>query len=123
EENLSILNMGVDRSIFYPVAKPQIRQKLNLPLADNIILFVGNIIQAKGVKELLVAYQELTKERLSLYMIGERKEPSFYTEILTYMEDHQLDNIRLLPPLSQKEIANWMNAADVLIIPSYMEGF
>src|SRR5699024_10332988 len=54
---------------------------------------------------------------------GEPKEPSFYHEMVTYMEDHQLKNIQLLPPLSQKKIANWMNAADVLIVPSYMEGF
>ncbi len=43
------MSMGVDVSIFKPMPKEEMRKELNIPEADKLIFFVGNMIEAKGV--------------------------------------------------------------------------
>ena len=69
---------GVDTSIFYPIIsehdKVQLRRKLGLPLDKKIVLYVGFLIQRKGVDLLLDSWSSVVKENNAcLVMVGPKK--------------------------------------------------
>ena len=117
---ISVMSMGVNRKIFYPQSPALCREALGLSKDKKIILFVGNIVEQKGVQELIKAYVRMDVPKAELHLVGAIKQPAFYKKIDKFI-DH--NNIFIHPPAQQKEIAQWMNAADILVIPSHIEGF
>ncbi|UOQ87053.1 glycosyltransferase [Gracilibacillus salinarum] len=125
ERKVSIINMGVNRKVFEPRSKLDTKSNLNLDQEHFHILFVGNLIKAKGVQELIFAFQDLQKkdQKIELHLIGAEKEPAFLADLKKEIGARELTKINFYPPKSQKEIAQWMAAADVFVLPSHMEGF
>lgn len=117
---ITVLNMGVDRNVFLPMNKVNARNAVKIPQTSTMVLFVGNIIKAKGITELASVYNNLKEkhDNLELHLIGAQKELTF----VQWLENNYAD-ITIHPPMNQEKIAKWMAAADVFVIPSYMEGF
>jgi glycosyltransferase involved in cell wall biosynthesis len=125
KEKLSIINMGVNREVFKPIGREKARKQLNLPQDENVILFVGNLIRQKGLVELLSAYAKVKKEeeKASLYLIGAVKDVKFRQELDELIEKYGLTDVHILDPMGQRDIAVWMNAASLFVLPSHIEGF
>ncbi|WP_245831875.1 glycosyltransferase [Oceanobacillus senegalensis] len=125
EEKIQIINMGVNRTVFKPMDKKQAKKELHLSLDAFHILFVGNKIKAKGLYELVKAYQILKEKypHLQLHIIGANKEPGFLQEVEEEISTNRIEDVHFYPAKTQKEIARWMSAADTFVLPSYMEGF
>ena len=113
---------GCDLSVFYPAAKAHTRAHLGLPDSSEVILFVGRLVQSKGVRELLTAFEGLSakRKRLSMVLAGEGDlEP----EIVAFLQRTGLqDRLRVVGPCPPVQIAQWINAADLVCLPSYSEG-
>ncbi|SDK14354.1 glycosyltransferase [Sediminibacillus albus] len=122
---VAVLNMGVDRHVFCPIAKPAAKREIGLSSSSIPILFTGNIIEAKGLIELLDAYREIkqTFDQAELHLIGAAKQPLFLERIRMKIETENIKDVTIHGAKSQKEIARWMSAAEVFVIPSHMEGF
>lgn len=117
---LTVLNMGVNRQTFKPGNKPDARKKLKLPSDKALILFVGNLIKAKGLEELVMACELVSEhEQVQCHLVGANKEPTFLTQLLS---STTIDLYRH-EATSQQEVAYWLRAADMLILPSHIEGF
>lgn len=114
----TVLNMGVNRTIFKPGSQTKARAELNLPIDKKIILFVGNLIKAKGLEELLDACQAL-KITYQCHLVGANKEPKFLEELL----HGKTIPVYIHQPTNQMEIAKWYRAADIFVLPSHLEGF
>jgi glycosyltransferase involved in cell wall biosynthesis len=125
KEKISIINMGVNRKIFHPMEKPLARQKCGISDETIPILYVGNMIRQKGLLELVEAFHMLKKERpnVSLYLIGAKKDSAFYNELLKYIDEKNVQDVFIYDAMSQSEIAAWMAAAEVFVLPSHLEGF
>jgi glycosyltransferase involved in cell wall biosynthesis len=125
KEKLSIINMGVNRNIFQPMDKTTAREKCGISSSAIPILFVGNIIEQKGLLELVKAYHMLKHEisNVSLYMIGAKKDSAFYHKLLKYIDENNVQDVFMYDALPQSEIAVWMSAAEVFVLPSHLEGF
>lgn len=125
EEKVTVLNMGVNRSVFRPQPKKEVRRALGLAEESIPLLYAGNIIRAKGLIELLDAYKQLKSiyPSIELHLIGAVKEPDFCRELQRKMAKEQISDVTMHSPLSQQEVANWMAAAEVFVLPSHMEGF
>lgn len=125
KERISIINMGVNRNVFKPIHKDAAKNQLNLSRDFMHILYVGNLIKAKGLEELVGAFKNLKKDfpNIQLHLIGANKEPSFLKSLKEKITNEKIDNIYFYPPMKQSEIAVWMSAADVFVLPSHMEGF
>lgn len=123
-EKLTILNMGVDTNIFQPMNRDNLRKKYKIPPYSKLILFVGNIIKQKGVMELIEAYNTLKSKDNSynLVLIGAKKVPNFSIELETFIKRNNIKDVSFLNPKSQQEISEWMNIANVFVLPSHMEG-
>jgi glycosyltransferase involved in cell wall biosynthesis len=115
KKKLSLLSMGVNREIFKPNGKKR----------SKIILFVGNIIPDKGVKELIIAYSMVKKafSDTALYLIGPTKNKLFLEELHALIRTEQIKDVSFEGPLSQEKVSDWLNAAAVFVLPSYKEGF
>ncbi|MFD1037143.1 glycosyltransferase [Virgibacillus byunsanensis] len=125
EDKISVLNMGVNRKIFTPISQEIAKRTLEIPPPSIMILFVGNIIKAKGIEELTAAYRHLKENyrNLELHLIGAQKEPAFVKRLQDKITTNSIKDVTIHPAMEQRDIAIWIAAADVFVIPSYMEGF
>ncbi|WP_301109026.1 glycosyltransferase [Sporosarcina sp.] len=123
--NVEVMSMGVDTSIFKPMGREEARLLLNVPLNEHVLIFVGNLIEAKGVMELLDAYAMVKASHpdLLLYLIGSQKDQRFTESVMQKIQESGMTGVEFKEPVSQTELAKWMSAADVLTLPSYHEGF
>ena len=107
---VEVMSMGVDTSIFKPMGQEEVRLLLDVPLNERVILFVGNVIEAKGVMELIDAFEQLqeTYDDLLLYIVGSQKDQRFTTEVKAKVGNNA--GIHFKEPVSQTELAKWMSA-------------
>lgn len=122
---VAVINMGVNRQIFAPIEKGIAKKKLQLNEKCIHLLYVGNLIRAKGIEELVHAYNIVKRKKIPihLHLIGADKEPAFLLMIKKKIMQDGIQDIHFYPPMKQKDVAIWMSAADALVLPSYMEGF
>lgn len=125
DQKVTVLNMGVNRQIFKPQDKQLAKREIGLNIEKSHLLFVGNKIKAKGIRELVTAFKLVKKvhPNIELHLIGDNKEPYFLREIESEILEEQINDVYFYPSMGQKDIARWMAAADIFILPSHMEGF
>lgn len=124
ENKLHVISMGVDTEIFKPLPASE-TEGLLAASSGPAILYVGNIIRAKGLLELADAFKTVQAQtpEAALYLIGSRKDTAFAEELNNKIGELGLKNVHFIDPLPQAEINSWMNAASVLVLPSHIEGF
>lgn len=121
EEKISIINCGVDNQRFIPIDKIICRQKLNLPLDKKILLYVGNLIERKGITTLIDAFIHLNNNNVLLYIIGEGE---LKDQLLSSISSNNLkDKVFFESYKTREELPLWYSAADVFILPSRLEPF
>lgn len=81
------------------------------------ILFAGRVCLRKGVPYLLQAFQMLKHSRKRLRMVG-----TIDPETLKVLERLGLEGVELLGRVSQEELAEYMSASHVMVLPSIEEG-
>lgn len=125
ETNVTVMSMGVDRKVFHPLARDAVRDELNLPESERVILFIGNLIREKGILELVQAFAALQNSlpEVSLHLLGSSKSATFVEEVKQYITTHKIEGVHFEGTKPQSELAKWLAAADVLALPSYHEGF
>lgn len=123
KDKLSVMSMGIDRTVFkQPEDKQQVQQSLGMDPNKKNFLFVGNVIQEKGVEELVVAFNEIAKNNSStaLYIVGSTKDQRFFEKIKPLAQNNE--SITFVNPMPQPELVRYFQAADVFVLPSYIEG-
>lgn len=105
---------GVDPSIFSPRSRRAAREALQVSHEDQLIVFVGRLTREKGVAELLRSHAKLNA---TLAVIGDGPMRATVDELIQR-------GARLLAPGAQPlpRVADWMAAADVVVLPSWSEG-
>ena len=101
----------------------QIRRQLGIPLKEKVILFVAHLLRDKGVFELVNAFIQLNAKYPDLHLIyvGEGPEHQALQDIIS---SNGLENkIHMVGRKLHDEIPGWMSAGDMLVLPSYHEGF
>ena len=119
---ITIMSMGVNREIFKRGDQNEARATLQLTTDEYLFTFVGNVIQQKGVEELLQAFQkvkERTDVKVKLAIIGSRRDMSFIEKIKPLVNE----DVLLIDPVKQSELVTWFQASDVFVLPSHIEGF
>lgn len=118
---------GVDLKRFTPSAVnsekgKKIRKKFNLRESDMLILYSGRIRKDKGVNELVIAFNSLSKKHSNIYLLIQGK-----YEVFNLLEENVLEVIknheRIYEAGWEKNIENFYSASDVFAFPSHREGF
>lgn len=122
KDKISILSMGVNRNIFKEGNQQAARTELRVAQDKFVFLFVGNVIEQKGIQELLDAYKlvkaQTTKE-VELIIVGSRRDTRFIESIQSQVDA----TVRFEDPVKQPQLVKWFQAADVFVLPSHLEGF
>ena len=117
---------GIDISRFNNTAsKANLRTKLNLSNDSFYWIFVGRIHRHKGIIELIDAfnaYDKLNPKNSQLLIIGglDDARTDLTHDWIKTIED---DNPNIKFHGFQSNVEEWLSASDVLVFPSYREGF
>ena len=83
------------------------------------VLFVGWILEAKGIRELLAAARELPD--LHFTLVGPQ-EPEFAASMRPQIEAFG-PRVRVLPPMPREGVVALYREADIFVLPTHREGF
>jgi glycosyltransferase involved in cell wall biosynthesis len=118
-ERIAIVPNGVDRTLFQPRDRGQVRRELGLP-NGRLIMFVGRVEAAKGVLDLITAFDRIAAASpdLLLAIVGDGG-------AIAQCRDAQSrwpGRVFLPGPQELPQVAQWISACDVLCLPSWNEG-
>ena len=121
-ERIRVIYNGVDPERFLPMAQHESRQALSLPEEGRLILFVGNLLVSKGCLDLLEAWKRV-RERFPEVRIAFVGDGPARAEIEAFSHTvADASAIRLAGRVNHSSLARWMNAADLVCLPSHAEG-
>lgn len=92
---------------------------------DFVLIFVGRILKAKGIEDLLYVFKEFNSSNnmAKLWIIG-RGEPSYEKKIKQLSRSLNIDNrITFFGYVSQEKKFELMSKAHILLAPSMKEGW
>ncbi|MCX6896454.1 MAG: glycosyltransferase [Verrucomicrobia bacterium] len=124
ESKLHPIYYGVETDIFHPGNKSAARAELNLPPEEKVLLFVGNFLPIKNPLLLVDAFAELTSRQphqaFRLVLLGDGP---LHGDIRRRAGAAGLaDRVSLPGRKPPAAVARFMQAADVLCVPSDNEG-
>lgn len=127
----------VDTSVFFPISVPQdknlIRYELGLPSNAKILLFVGSLIERKGVDVLLQAFARVATSNSNLYLliVGPRNKSENPTIDLGYVKKIYItindmglhDRVFFLGKIDDRvKLSQIYRDSDAFVFPSKNEG-
>ena len=96
--------------------KYDLKKKLNLNPEYSYIIFVGQLIQRKGIDVLIKAYSKLNLKNVEILLIGDGE---MSVELISLSESHNIAlKIKFLGKKSKEEVLKYMKLSDVFILPS-----
>jgi glycosyltransferase involved in cell wall biosynthesis len=120
---VKVISNGFRGDQFYPRDRDKCRKLLGLPADQAIILTVGNLVEMKGHKYLIEAMREITKTKKDVISIILGGGP-LRRRLEKQVRDSGLgQNVSLVGPKPHDDIPIWINACDLLVLPSLRESF
>ncbi len=98
-----------------------LKAELGIDKGDFVFVFVGRLVGDKGVNELVSAFKSLNNAACKLLLVG-----SFEGHLDPLLENTVVEianNPNILSVGFQKDVRPYLTISDVLILPSYREGF
>lgn len=121
EKSRAVVN-GCDLSVFHVSDRLEARQKLRIPPTAEAVVYIGRMDVKKGLRELIEAAAALHPHRpnLHVYLLGEGPDRPIIESAI--QGNNAAGYIHALPACGFDDVAVWMTAADLITLPSYMEG-
>jgi len=113
---------GCDLSVFRVRDRQQARKALGIDAAAEAVVYIGRMDARKGLRELVEAAAAIHERHpnLQVYMIGEGPDRSMVEAEIAAR--NAAGYVHALPSCGFDDVAVWMAAANVVTLPSYMEG-
>jgi glycosyltransferase involved in cell wall biosynthesis len=105
----------IDKSIFYKYSskrRQQIRSQLKIGRKQRVILYVGRLDPMKGISVLIESLDEISAKNFILVIIGSGP-------LVLNLTKYSF--IRYMGQVEHEKIADYYNAADLFVLPSYYE--
>ena len=112
KEKCIVLPNAIDSAVFHEMDKEQCRQELGIDKNKFVVAFVGQFIQRKGYARVAAAIDQLNDDNIAAVFLGSAKEGRM----------PQCRGIIKCGLVRQNEIAKYLNAADVFVLPTRAEG-
>ncbi len=127
KKKVKLLYNGVDTKKFEnpPMKEIQeIKKKLKLSQDDIVILFTGRLVEEKGIKELIQAFNKLNNDKLKLIITGDINPRNYKLKMFVHelkKISNKNKNIIFTGYINYHKIPLYYNIADVGVIPSIWE--
>lgn len=115
-EKIRLIRNGVDGERFRPGDRAAARAALGVAPARRLVLYVGHLKESKGVLDLASAMASVADADLAVVGSGEAERR------LAAALEPLGDRARMVGERPQEEVATWMAAADLVVLPSWNEG-
>ena len=118
----TIIN-GFNTSVFYPRDQAETRQTLGIAADEQMVVYVGRFVEAKGMRELITAFQAMAQRnpKASLALIGDGV---MRDALVVLVQSAGLQSrVRIPGGQPPDQVAEWICASDVLTLPSWSEGY
>ncbi len=115
--------LGRDTGQFVPADnKHRLREQLGWPTESIVAIFVGGLVEAKGIRELAAAAEPLLDRHEHFHLVCVGAGPA--RDGLVRLRDHRKRKGAMILPgrVAPEEVAHFLQAADFLVLPSYSEG-
>lgn len=99
---------AVNKEVFYPKDRQRCREKFGMPADDFILGFVGYFIERKGCSRVMQACRGLDGVKLAFAGKGPLKPEG--------------ENVVFCRSLNHEDVADFLNAVDVFVLPTLHEG-
>lgn len=119
KEKTSSIHCGVNTSLFNPLPKEEATNELRLPNDTFNVLYLGRVINDKGIDVFESVIEELKdNEHFTFIIVGDGQEKQKLVEKYS-----SLPNVVFHPSVPKAEVSKWFNAADVFLFPTKREAF
>jgi glycosyltransferase involved in cell wall biosynthesis len=121
--SITTIPNGCDTSIFHPGSREEARAAVNVASDARLLLYVGRLVAAKGLRELFAAWRTLAEKDAGLHLafVGDG---ALMEELRTGATQSGMGERVHLPGIADAaRVATWMRAANVFCLPSYTEGY
>lgn len=119
KDKISVIPNGFSIAKEAQADRMEIRQKLGILPDEKILLFAGRTVKAKGIFELLDAFEKVWKEhpKIRLVIAGQVFNLNEYVSHTPESATH----VSYTGLVSKERINEWYRAADIGVLPSYTE--
>jgi teichuronic acid biosynthesis glycosyltransferase TuaC len=121
-KNVFAIPNGFNPNRLFVISQERVREELGLPLDRKIIFSLGNLIERKGFHYLIKAMKIVSKYRPDVMCFIGGNGP-LKDKLQAQINELGLqDKVKLLGFVPDENLALWMNAADLFVLPSLSEG-
>ena len=118
ESKVQRFTYWVDQKLFKPKEKKTARLKINIPRDKFVCLFVGRLVEVKGIRELLDA-SLITNKNIHFAVVGSGPLEEYVRKFAS-----ENKNVSFFGSVKNTKLPDFYNASDIVIIPSvHEEGF
>lgn len=110
ESKMTVIPNAIDKQKFYKINKGCIRKRFGFSLNDFIVVFVGGFNHRKGPDRVADAISLLNNKNIKSIFIGQG------------VVNIECDGILYQGQVPHSEIVNYLNCADVFVLPTLHEG-
>jgi glycosyltransferase involved in cell wall biosynthesis len=126
-QRIRIIPNGANIERFHPVKNEQekqaVRQRLGFTDDEKIVLFIGIISYRKGIDLLLESWPQINNihPQAKLVLVGPKdRQGQFSASFEEIMSNLSTHSVSYLEPV--EDVEAYMQAADILVLPSRLEG-
>ena len=118
-EKLRTVYNGVETEVFQPGNRREARRRFALPAGDRTLLYVGNLLPVKNPILLLDAFAKLPPNTQLVYVGEGELAEGLHARAAALGLTDRVRLVGLQPPAA---VVSYMQAADLLVVPSRNEG-
>ncbi|MCE9575444.1 MAG: glycosyltransferase [Deltaproteobacteria bacterium] len=120
DDRIAIVMNGVDASLFHPRDRAAARAELGLAKDAKLALYVGNLKETKGTRDLAAAFDALAKDAPDVHLAIVGGGPD--RGLVDALAQRHPGRVTVAGPRPLAEVPTWMAACDTLVLPSWAEG-
>ena len=113
QKNIIIPN-AIDSSLFYKKEKSAMRKLYNVPQNSFIVVFVGGFINRKGPNRVADALKKINIQNIKAFFIGSEHDGVSF--------DFDYEGTLFKGPVPHDKLVDYLNMADVFVLPTLAEG-
>ena len=111
------------KSLFSLESTITLKKKLGITQEDFVFVFVGRLVRDKGINEMVAAFENLqeNEDGIKLLLVGnyESDLDPLFPETINKIET----NSAIISVGFQNDVRSYLSISNVLVFPSYREGF
>jgi glycosyltransferase involved in cell wall biosynthesis len=118
----AVVPVCFDDGLFRPGDKPAAKSRLGLPPSSRVLAFVGRLEKAKGTERLLEGFEQVARRRddVHLVLLGDGSQRAALERESSSAGVRE--RLVLAGWVDHDRLPDWLQAADLLLLPSDAEG-